>query len=311
MTWKKGGRIYEPRPRFAWMVSHAQLPTLDPVGAGRLRIYFAVRDELNRTRPTFIEVSQDEPTQILYHHDRPVLDLGCIGTFDDSGVMPGWIVTKGDRKYLFYTGWTSRGTVPYHNAIGLAISCDGGVTFERASEAPIFGTTSREPYINGSPCVLVEDRLWRCWYFSCTRWEMVGGKLEPRYHIKYAESHDGIDWQRDGVVAIDYKSDGEAVGRAAVIKEASAYRMWYSYRSTSGYRTDRRRSYRIGYAESLDGIRWSRLDERAGIDISDRGWDSEMIAYPYVLIRNGLKHLFYNGNGFGRSGFGYATESSV
>ena len=83
--------------------------------------------------------------------------------------------------------------------------------------------------------------------------------------------------------------------------------MWYAYRNARRYRTDRRRSYRIGYAESEDGVRWHRLDDQAGIDVSDQGWDSEMICYPHVVVRAGKAYMFYNGNMFGATGFGYAT----
>ena len=134
------------------------------------------------------------------------------------------------------------------------------------------------------------------------------GQPEPFYHLKYAESADGVKWRREGVVAIDFKSKDEAgIVKASVLKE-DIYKMWYSHRNASNYRTSKENSYRIGYAESCDGIRWTRRDELAGIDVSDEGWDSEMIEYPHVIKANGQKYLFYNGNGFGRTGFGYATS---
>ena len=51
---------------------------------------------------------------------------------------------------------------------------------------------------------------------------------------------------------------------------------------------------------------WERKDEAVGIDRSAEGWDSIMMCYPYVFQHNGRKYLFYNGNGFGESGLGYA-----
>jgi hypothetical protein len=32
-----------------------------------------------------------------------------------------------------------------------------------------------------------------------------------------------------------------------------------------------------------------------------------MIAYPYVYEYGGRKYMVYNGNGFGKSGFGFAV----
>jgi hypothetical protein len=83
--------------------------------------------------------------------------------------------------------------------------------------------------------------------------------------------------------------------------------MWYSYRGLENYRTDKNNSYRIGYAESDDGIAWIRKDEELGLDVSPSGWDSEMVAYPFIYADATRRYMFYNGNGFGRSGLGYAV----
>jgi len=265
---------------------------------------------MNRNRISYIDVEAGNPLNVLYEHHSPVLDVGKLGTFDDCGVMPSWILDHDSKKYLYYIGWTVRNTIPYHNSIGLAISKNGGRTFERFSEGPLFGETYLEPFFTGTSCVLIEEGIWRNWYLSCTGWSNVEGKAEPRYHIKYAESRDGINWDRRGVVAIDYKSDCEAgLVRASVLREGNLYRMWYSYRGGIDYRTNLKTSYRIGYAESRDGISWMRMDDAAGIDVSPDGWDSEMIEYPHVIQHHDKKYIFYNGNKFGHSGFGYAELS--
>jgi hypothetical protein len=294
------------------MRSHAQLPLADPVSGDVLRIYFGTRDECNRTVTTYCEVAADDPRKVLYVHDRPVLDLGEPGCFDDSGAMPAWIVNHRGLKYLFYTGWNVATTVPYRKAIGLAVSRDGGQTFSRLFKGPILDRTSDEPYCSATPCVLLESTGWRMWYLSCVRWEVHEGRADPYYHIKYAESPDGVHWKRTGKVALDFKKPEEGgLGRPCVLQDARGlYTMWYSYRGGTGFRTDRRHSYRIGYAESNDGMAWTRMDDLAGIGLSSSGWDSEMVAYPYVITtRAGSTSLFYNGNGFGRSGFGYAVQS--
>ena len=164
-----------------------------------------------------------------------------------------------------------------------------------------------EPYFTGTSYVMIENGRWRMWYLSCTKWDTIDGKLEPFYHIKYAESKDGLHWERNGVVAIDYKSEGEGgIVSASILKEGHIYKMWYAYRDASQYRTDKQKTYRIGYAKSADGIHWARMDEKAGIILSEHGWDSEMMSYPNIVNHQGESFLFYNGNGFGKSGFGYA-----
>lgn len=307
MLWVKQGLIYRPNQQYDWNQSHAAVPVVDVLNDKVWRIYYATRDRQNRSRISYIEVEAGRPEKILYEHAEPILDLGKLGAFDDCGVMPSWIVNVGQQKYLYYIGLTVRQSVPYHNSIGLAVSHDEGRSWERYSAGPIFGLTAREPYFTGTSCVLVEDGVWKNWYLSCVKWEVVNGKPEPFYHLKYAESLDGIHWQREGHVAIDFKSKDEAgLVKASVLRTATGYRMWYAYRDAQHYRTARQHSYRIGYAESSNGKTWTRMDEQAGIDVSDEGWDAEMMAYQHVLAHAGNLFMFYNGNGFGQSGFGYA-----
>jgi len=80
--------------------------------------------------------------------------------------------------------------------------------------------------------------------------------------------------------------------------------MWFSYRKIFDYK-DGQGSYRVGYAVSKDGIHWQR-DDSKGVDVSKEGWDSNMTAYPYVFSLNKKHYMLYNGNYFGRDGFGYA-----
>lgn len=310
MRWIKGGHIHNPTIDFEWSRSHAQLPIADFIeNENKIRIYFSTRDSKNRSRPGFIEVDADNPQKILLIAREPLLNLGRRGTFDDCGVMPSWIVDYKQKKYLYYVGWNVRNTIPYHNSIGLAISEDDGKTFHKFSNGPLWDRNYLDPYFSGTSCVLIDDnKIWRNWYLSCTEWHMIKGKPEPRYHIKYAESNDGISWKRKGIIAIDYKSDDEGgIVKASVIKINGIYEMWYSYRKSIDYRTNKDNSYKIGYAESNDGIKWIRKDDESGIETSNAGWDSEMIAYPHVIIIKDKMYMFYNGNGFGKTGFGYAV----
>jgi predicted GH43/DUF377 family glycosyl hydrolase len=307
MRWEKQGRIFTAANQHEWMAHHASAPIADKVDDRVLRIYFGPRDRQGRTRPAFIEVEADNPANVLYVHDRPLLDLGKPGTFDDSGVTPSCIVNDGDRKYLYYTGWNLGVTVPYTQAVGLAVSTDGGVTFSRMFEGPIVDRTIHEAYSSLSPFVLKTGDTWRLWYGSTTGHVEVRGKLEPQYQIKYADSRDGLEWRRPGATCISYGFESEANGRPCVIEEDGQYRMWYCYRSIVDYRTDRSKSYRIGYAESQNGVDWVRLDDQAGIEPSADGWDSMMVAYPYVYKHRGRTYMLYVGNGFSESGFGYAV----
>jgi len=306
--WEKLGLVYTPNGSIAWSQSHAQVPVADFIEKENIiRIYFSTRDKENKSHPSYIEVNAYSPTEVVHINSEPLLSLGKIGTFDDCGVMPSWIIEHEQKKYLYYIGWNVRNTIPYHNSVGLAVSEDNGKKFKRFSEGPLWDRSHSEPHYSGTSCVIKDDGIWKNWYLSCTEWRNVNGINEPRYHIKYAESHDGINWQRDGHVAIDYKDSEEAgIVKASVIKVDDTYHMWFSYRKFNNYRTDKSSSYRIGYANSKDGKNWIRNDNKAGITISLGGWDSLMIEYPHVIKVNDDYYMFYNGNGFGQTGFGVA-----
>lgn len=310
MPWKRCGLIHAPgaQPKGEWALSHAQLPTPDRISDKTLRIYFGTRDAADRTRATFLDVNPDRPQRVEYVHDRPVLDLGELGCFDDAGVMPFSIVNVDGAKFLYYAGWNTSTTVPYRVSIGLAVSEDGGRTFRRVRRGPILDRTLDEPHFCSAPFVVRDGREWRMWYLSCLGWRPIGGRPEPQYHVKVARSHDGLHWQRDGLVAIDLAHAEEAITRPWVLPGENRWRMWYCHRSLDGYRTDRKSSYRIGYAESTDnGVTWVRQDQSGGLGPAADGWDSEMTAYPAVYDHAGRLYLLYNGNGFGQSGFGYAV----
>jgi hypothetical protein len=306
MRWQKKGRIFTVHGQYEWMAHHAGLPVADKISDEVLRIYFTPRDTQGRSHITFIEVEADHPEKILYVHDRPVLSPGQLGTFDDSGATLSCILNSGGRKYFYYAGWNRTVTVPYRNALGVAVSDDGGLTCQRFCEGPVLDRSDTDPYFIATAFAMIDEGKWKLWYTSGTGWVIVNDKPEPRYQVKYAESEDGIHWTRNNIVCLNYLFEGEANVRPCVIKDSGLYRMWYCFRGSIHYRTDKEQSYRIGYAESQDGINWIRKDDDVGIERSAEGWDSIMLAYPYVYEHKGRKYMLYNGNGFGESGFGYA-----
>jgi hypothetical protein len=229
----------------------------------------------------------------------PALAPGPLGAFDDSGVTTSWVTSHDGREYLYYTGWTRGVSVPFYFYVGLAVSDDEGQTYRRMSSAPILERSDVDPFLTASPCVLVDGGLWRMWYVSCTRWAIVAGEPRHWYHVKYAESDDGVHWSRSGMVCIDFKDESEfAIARPCVIKDGDIYRMWFSARGDT---------YRLGYAESGDGTSWERRDTEVDLEPSTSGPDSEMLAYPLVFDFKERRHMLYNGNGYGATGIGHAV----
>jgi predicted GH43/DUF377 family glycosyl hydrolase len=220
--------------------------------------------------------------------------------------MPSCAVRNNDQIFLYYSGWSRGASVPYTNSTGLAISDDGGQTFKKISEGPILAKSTYDPFSATSPVVLKEADTWHMWYCSGTAWLEVGGKYEHTYDIKHALSKDGIVWQPSAAPVIAQRTTQEAITRPYVLKTKTGYEMWFCYRGSRDFR-DGEEAYRIGYATSTDLQHWQRQDECAGITLSESGWDSKMNAYPAVVRIKERTLMFYNGNGFGFDGFGYAT----
>ncbi len=294
------GLIFAPKQEYEWTNSHAMLPLPLQLDEYRYRIFFGSRNKDNKTQIGFLDIDIREPKKILHISKEPIIRLGRKGLFDDAGVFPHWIIKQDDKLYLYYTGWMQGVSVPYYASIGLVIMHRDNIIFR--SKAPIFDRNDIDSYSFHSPCVMKDGNSWRLWYSSIIDFKYYNNKPMYYYHIKYAESEDGIKWERKGIVAIDFKYDNETrIARPCVLKEDGIYKMWYSYIIGD-------QGYRLGYAESEDGIKWERKDETLNIECSKEGWDSEMMAYPFVFKYKDKKYMLYCGNGYGKEGFGYAIE---
>ena len=220
----------------------------------------------------------------------------------NAGVNAACVTAVGSAKHLYYIGWQRTQGVPYAIFAGLAVSRDGGETFVRRSRAPILERTHEEPFFRSATSVIQDGSGYRMWYVAVRRWRSDDGAAPyPEYVIRTTSSDDGVSWRNPTHVCIDFASHDEfGFGRPWVIRDGDRYRMWYSIRS-------RTQPYRLGYAESADGVRWTRRDEAVGITRSASGWDSEMICFACVADVDGRRYMFYNGNRHGATGFGVAV----
>lgn len=302
MRWEKLGLVYAPAGEQEWAQAHAFLPTSLMLGEDRVRVYYAVRDREQVGRVGFVEVDARDPTKILRVSERPALDVGEPGTFDDSGVSPVSLVEHEGRLFLYYIGWQLGVKVRYHLLTGVAVSDDGGETFRRCSRVPAFERGDTELFVRSAAFVLPESGRWRAWYVAGDSWVEVGGKPVPTYNLRHLESDDMLNWGKSGRVCLDLAPGGDeyGFGRPFVVREGGLYKLWYSVRTRS-------LGYHIGYAESADGLCWERKDAEAGIGVSAEGWDSEMVCYSCVQPTKYGTYMFYNGNNYGGSGFGVAA----
>lgn len=299
MEWVKLGLIFNPSRLADRKLSGALMPIVELIDSATdlVRVYFAPRDTNSRSQLDYFDIDLKAPHKILNISEKPLLTYGKLGAFDDSGMTPGSFSTINGKKVYYYTGWNLTVSVPSNNSIGVAEFDEALGVFKRIGDGPIMTRNLNEPYSCASPFVMLENCTYRMWYASMDEWQ-VGDAPRHVYNIKYAESKDGINWIRNGHIVLNYKDQSEyAFGRPFVLKENGLYKMWYAVRGEH---------YVIGYAESPDGLRWTRKDADVGITVSSEGWDSEMIEYPFIFDHKGKRYMFYNGNGYGKSGIGLA-----
>ncbi len=298
ISWKKLGLFLEPQKDKWWSLTHAMIPTPEAMGGGVFRIYYSGRNQQNQSHIAWADVSLDEPFRVLGYSEGPVLSPGPLGCFDDNGVTPSCVIDIGNgEKALYYIGWNPGSTVRMHLFGGLAISSDNGQTFQRWSNAPILERCRTDPYLNTAPWVVKAENEFRIYYVSGHEWIH---KDLPRYNIKVARSYDGKVWHRDGRVCIDFKDKTEnALARPYVIFDDGIWKMWFGHKGDA---------YRLGYAESHDGLNWTRRDDLAGVDVSPSGFDSEMTEYAAIVKYDGRHFMFYNGNNYGFDGIGLAVS---
>ena len=298
--WKKLGLVFCPDNNFEWMQSHASNPVVEHVQDDIFRVYFSSRDSKNRSQIASLLMSLNgEVHKVLPDSLKLVLTHGKLGRFDDSGVTVTGLVRRGEQRFLYYLGWNLGVTIPFRNAIGVAISESSSPNFSRVSEAPTVDRNRFDPISLSYPFLLWHQDRYRIWYGSCVDW--TGDTISDyQFSLKYAESYDALSWRRDGelVLNCDYPHE-DAIARPHVLYEDGFFKMWYSKKKGP--------HYQMGYAESACGKLWDRQDDEVGLTTSQDGWDSEMVEYPFIFDHQNQRYMLYNGNAYGKTGFGLAV----
>ena len=316
MKWKKLGQIFSPQKvndgiEREWMKEFSQC-TSTLVFEDFVRIYFSCRPYKDqggqaKSYTAFIDVDRKDISKILRVAENPVLSLGKLGAFDEFAVYPSSVLREGDKVYLYYAGWNRMRSVPFNTSIGMAVSNDGGTSFERMGDGPILGPSLSEPFVISGPKIRKFEGKYFLFYLAGTEWVMHNGSPEIIYKNKMAISDDGVNWTRMNRNIIEDKIDHlECQAGPDVFFYKEKYHMYFVYRHGVDFRSAPGRGYKIGYAHSDDLLNWTRDDENSGIEYSEEGWDSTMHHYPHVFELDGFHYMVYNGNEFGKYGFGLA-----
>lgn len=303
--WQKLGLLYCPSSdgRHSKLVSHAANPLAVNLDGDVYRIFFSGRDQENRSSVGAVDI--DIVTRkIIREHHQPFFQHGPEGTFYSDGVSIGNCYTANGVQYMLFMGWQNPPSGHWRGDIGrLVVKPD--LTLQLDGDEPFMRSCDEDPISLSYPWVMAnEEGAYRMWYGSTTAWDAGNGEM--LHVIKSATSRDGQWWNREGL-AVPYElGEAQAFSRPTVARDRHGhYEMWFSYRSGGGER------YRIGRAVSLEGDHWTLALETAGIEVAFDGWDSEMIEYPFVLDHKGQRYMLYNGNGYGKTGFGLAVLTTL
>lgn len=311
--WKKLGKAFSPqeiegRP---WLKEFAQAPST-LVFDDFVRVYFSCRPPADAdgryvSYSAYVDLERGDLFKIRHVAERPILKLGGVGEFDEFGTYPVSAIRDGNQIRAYYAGWTRCESVPFNVAIGCALSSDGGKTFAKLGTGPVVGYSPDEPFVLSGPKIRRYGNRWCLFYIAGRKWKLVDGRAEPVYKIRMATSENGIHWQKLNKDLIESRvEEDEAQASPDVFYANGKYHMFFCYRYSSHYR-GKQYGYRIGYASSSNLTDWIRDDNKAGIDVSEHGWDAEMISYPHVFELDGRIYMAYLGDQVGRYGFGLAV----
>lgn len=296
---EKKGLIYSPDNVNQWMRHTVITPAPFLVSPEIIRVYAGFMDDKGISRLGFIDLDASNPTNILGLSKQPILELGQPGTFDDNGMILGDIIHVQDRLRLYYVGFQIPQKAKFLAFSGVAESISGD-EFKKIYSVPVMDRSPQGPYIRAIHTVLRESDKYRVWYSVGDGWQVIEGKSYPKYYICYAESMDGLNFDR----MIDHPCilpgpNEYRIGRPKVFKLGDQYHMLFTYDTLD-------KQYHVGYAFSKNGVEWVRDDTAFPLFRSDQGWDSEMVCYPVPLFWKDKIYLFYSGNDMGRTGVGYA-----
>jgi hypothetical protein len=316
LRFRKLGQIFDPLSaglpdRFIGFAQAPQALLIDDV----VRIYFSTRsvDQDSAKFRSHVMFADFTPNldRVLAVSSEPVIPLGDLGCFDEHGIFPMNVLRVGELVYGYTCGWSRRTSVSVETGVGLAFSRDGGRTFERAGPGPVLSASKDEPFLVGDAFVRVIGGSFHMWYIFGTAWARYPRASEPErtYKIGHAVSSDGINWTKEeGVQAIpDRLGPEESQALPSVLEIGGAFHMFFCYRESADFRSTAGRGYRLGHAISWDLASWVRADDELTLIGGDGDWDADMQCYPHAYERDGTVYLLYNGNEFGRYGFGAAV----
>lgn len=304
LRWRKLGLLYTLPEQGLHNKLHSHVANPLPLflEGDKYRVYYSSRDTQNRSSIGAVDIDITK-RKVIKEYANPFFIHGPKDSFYADGVSIGNCYKVDGTRYMLFMGWRNPPGEHWRGEIGrLIVNADYSLDLE--SDIPLIGLEKSDPLSLSYPWVQrMDSNEYRMWYGSTLDWD--AGNEEMLHVINSATSADGHTWKRQGLAVPYQKNQAQAFSRPTVVNSnGDGYQMWFSYRSGRG------ESYRIGYAESSDAMNWKLMLDKVGIEMSSTGWDSNMIEYPFVFDHNHQRYMLYNGNDYGKTGFGLAILES-
>lgn len=208
--------------------------------------------------------------------ENPVLG-GKFGTCFDLSVM------EEDGKYKMWFSWRPKECIAYSESAD-GINWSDPIEVLRPNEDSWWDCDELN-----RPSVIKVNGIYKMWY---------SGQVQPytnegKSYIGYAQSLDGIHWERftEPVMQPDQPWEKKALMCPHVIfeEESKTYKMWYS--GGGNHEPDA-----LGYAESKDGFHWKKFDGNPILQKEDGiAWERDKVAACHVLKWKDYYYMFYIG----------------
>ncbi|OLQ86141.1 hypothetical protein BIY22_12895 [Vibrio panuliri] len=304
MKWRKLGNIFDisARDLGPYGISHCANPRAINLHGDIFRIFYCSRDLDNRSSVFAIDFDISS-LSILHVYTEPFLTYGKQNSYFSDGISIGNFYEVNGIRYLTFMGWKNPENEHWFGQIGIAeLTANYELNLMGDDTKPMIPLDNSDSISLSYPWVTkLPDDTYEMWYGSTKSW-VAESNTEMVHILKRRCSSDGFNWNETTDEVPFFEGIAQAFSSPCIYDFGKYKQMWFSYRSGSGT------PYRIGSAISYGNSEWELSLNEMTISPSEveSDWDANMVEYPFVFEHKKMLYMLYNGDGYGKTGFGLA-----